>query len=94
VVDVSRDRVADQGSGERRSGDKTRDQEADDSRSNGLGYVAHVASDSARMIVDGEEQAIAPGMAVTAEIATGRRSMISYLLSPLRRYAHEEIQER
>jgi len=34
------------------------------------------------MMVDGREQAVMPGMAVTAEIKTGRRSMISYLLSP------------
>jgi hemolysin D len=46
------------------------------------------------MLIDGQEQAIAPGMAVTAEIKTGRRSVISYLLSPLRRYAHEGIRER
>jgi hypothetical protein len=33
-------------------------------------------------------------MAVTAEINTGRRSVISYLLSPLRQYAHEAGRER
>jgi hypothetical protein len=31
---------------------------------------------------------------VAAEIKTGRRRVISYLLSPLRRDAHEGIQER
>jgi hemolysin D len=95
VVDVSRDRVTEQGSsGQRDSKDKTSDQGTDDTRPSGPGYVAHVALDSARMLVDGGEQAIAPGMAVTAEIKTGRRSVISYLLSPLRRYAHEGIRER
>ena len=34
------------------------------------------------------------GMAVTAEIKTGRRSVISYLLSPLQRYTHEGMTER
>ena len=43
------------------------------------GYVAHVALDSARMVVDGREEALSPGMAVTAEIKTGRRSAIVLL---------------
>ena len=33
-------------------------------------------------------------MEVTAEIRTGRRRVISYLLSPLQRYAHEGMRER
>ena len=74
--------------------EKESDQDTDDVHLNGPGYVAHVALDSARMLIDGQEQAIAPGMAVTAEIKTGRRSVISYLLSPLRRYAHDAITER
>jgi len=95
VVDVSHDRVAEQSPAEQRpSGDKASDQKSDDDRSAAGGYVAHVALDSARMVIDGQEQAIAPGMAVTAEIKTGRRSVITYLLSPLRRYAHEGIRER
>ena len=95
VVDVSRDRVAEQApSGQRDSKDKAGDQTTDDTRPTGPGYVAHVALDSARMMVDGSEQALAPGMAVTVEIKTGRRRVISYLLSPLRRYSHEGIRER
>jgi hemolysin D len=82
------------GSGARDAKDKTGGEDADDTRPSGPGYVAHVALDSERMLVDGGEQAVAPGMAVTAEIKTGRRSVISYLLSPLRRYAHEGIRER
>jgi hemolysin D len=98
VVDVSRDRVADagagSGSGARDAKDKAGGEPTDDTRPNGPGYIAHLALDSARMLVDGGEEAIAPGMAVTAEIKTGRRSVISFLLSPLRRYAHEGIRER
>jgi hemolysin D len=37
---------------------------------------------------------LGPGMAVTAEIKTGRRRVISYLLSPLTRYRHEVARER
>jgi len=95
VVDVSRDRMAVQApSGQRDSRDKASDQASDDTHPTGEGYVAHVALNSARMLVDGEEQAVTPGMAVTAEIKTGRRSVMSYLLSPLRRYAHEGVRER
>src|SRR5262249_39175036 len=34
---------------------------------------------------------LAPGMAVTVEIKTGSRTVISYLLSPLLRYKHESL---
>jgi hypothetical protein len=37
---------------------------------------------------------LSPGMAVTVEIKTGTRRIISYLLSPLARYAHDSLQER
>ena len=46
------------------------------------------------MMVDRREEALSPGMAVTAEIKTGQRSVISYLLSPLQRYAHDGVRER
>jgi len=97
VVDVSRDRVTEAGTatGARDAKDKAGGEATDDgARRNEPGYVAHVALDNTQMMVDGSEQAVAPGMAVTAEIKTGRRSVISYLLSPLRRYAHEGINER
>ena len=37
---------------------------------------------------------LAPGMVVTVEIMTGTRSVISYLLSPLVRYGHDNMRER
>ena len=37
---------------------------------------------------------LSPGMAVTVEIKTGSRAVISYLLSPLLRYQHESMRER
>ncbi len=57
-------------------------------------YVAHVVLDRTSMIVDGHEETLWPGMPVTAEIKIGNRSVISYLLSPLNRYAHEVGRER
>jgi hemolysin D len=37
---------------------------------------------------------LSPGMAVTVEIKTGSRRIISYLLSPLVRYKQEVLRER
>ena len=37
---------------------------------------------------------LGPGMAVTVEIKTGVRRIISYLLSPLARYKQESLRER
>jgi hemolysin D len=43
---------------------------------------------------DGEDIALAPGMAVTAEIKTGRRRIIDYLLSPVLAHVHDAMRER
>jgi hemolysin D len=37
---------------------------------------------------------LAPGMAVTAEVKTGTRRLIEYLMSLLLRYRHESLRER
>jgi hemolysin D len=37
---------------------------------------------------------LSPGMAVTVEIKTGSRRIISYLMSPLLRYKQEMLRER
>ena len=37
---------------------------------------------------------LSPGMAVTVEIKTGSRSILSYLLSPLMKYKHDILRER
>lgn len=57
-------------------------------------YAAHVAPDKSQMMVDGRLVNLEPGMAVTAEIKTGRRRIISYLLSPLMRYQEDALRER
>jgi hemolysin D len=93
VVDVSRDQVA-EAAPAKADGKKDTDPKAEDGKPNEPGYVAHVALDNARMMVDGREEPLSPGMAVTAEIKTGRRSVMSYLLSPLQRHIHEVGRER
>jgi hemolysin D len=49
----------------------------------GLIFMADIRLDSDRIRVDGKSIRLTPGMAVTTEIKTGRRSLASYVLSPL-----------
>jgi hemolysin D len=44
--------------------------------------------------VDGTAVKLSPGMNLTAEIKTGRRRIIEYLLSPIQRAASESLRER
>jgi hemolysin D len=44
--------------------------------------------------VDGKRIALSPGMNVTAEIKTGKRRVIDYLLSPIQKSANESLGER
>ena len=57
-------------------------------------YSARISLDHTAMRIDKRVVDLAPGMAVTVEIRTGSRRIISYLLSPLARYAHDSMRER
>ncbi len=57
-------------------------------------YTARIALSQADMVVDGVRRALTPGMAVTAEIRTGSRSIADYLLSPIARRTQESLHER
>lgn len=57
-------------------------------------YAARIALLRDAMTVDGRPVALMPGLKVTAEIRTGSRRVLDYLLSPLARHAHEAIRER
>jgi hemolysin D len=57
-------------------------------------YVARIALKRSDMMVDGKREPLRPGMAVTAEIKTGNRTIIDYLLSPLARRTSESLHER
>jgi hemolysin D len=59
-----------------------------------FGYSARISLDRTQIQVDGGNANLSPGMAVTVEIKTGSRTVISYLLSPLLRYEHESLRER
>jgi len=60
----------------------------------GLIYPVRIRLDAADIAVDRKRVAIAPGMAVAAEIITGDRRVIEYLLSPVLRYRDEAGRER
>jgi hemolysin D len=59
-----------------------------------LVYVARVVLERTQLEIDGRSIQLLPGMAVTVEIKTGSRRIISYLLSPLTRYRQEALRER
>ena len=57
-------------------------------------YAARVSLDRTQMQVEDKMVNLSPGMAVTVEIKTGSRTVISYLLSPLLKYKQETLRER
>jgi hemolysin D len=76
----------DRASGAAQNGSEPRGQE--------LEYAARISLDRAHMQVEDKLVKLGPGMAVTVEIKTGSRRIISYLPSPLVRYKHEVLRER
>jgi hemolysin D len=59
-----------------------------------LDYSARISLDRTRMQIDDRMVNLSPGMAVTAEIKTGSRTILTYLLSPLLRYRQDTLHER
>jgi hemolysin D len=59
-----------------------------------LNYTARISLDRTQMQIDDRMVNLSPGMAVTVEIKTGSRTILSYLLSPLLRYRQEILHER
>ncbi|THD56711.1 MAG: HlyD family type I secretion periplasmic adaptor subunit [Bradyrhizobium sp.] len=84
--DRHEDRANDQSAGAESASSEPRGQE--------LLYAARVNLDRSVMEVEGRPVQLSPGMAVTVEIKTGSRRIISYLLSPLMRYNQEVLRER
>jgi hypothetical protein len=48
----------------------------------------------ATMLVDGVDVFLSPGMTVTAEVTTGTRRLIDYVLSPVMQHVEESGRER
>jgi hemolysin D len=57
-------------------------------------YLARIALSQDWIMTENGKVDLTPGMAVTAEIRTGERRLISYLLSPLVRRVSESMRER
>lgn len=60
----------------------------------GLVYTARIVLDRATIERNGISTPLTPGLAATADIRTGRRSIISYLVSPIDETAQEAGRER
>jgi hemolysin D len=95
VLNVSQDAILrDQPEG--RASDRRLGAQNDSSEPKGqeLNYSARISLDRAKMQVEERMVDLSPGMAVTVEIKTGTRTILSYLLSPLLRYQQEVLHER
>jgi hemolysin D len=57
-------------------------------------YVARIAVDRAAITKGDKQVRLIPGMSVTADIATGNRTILSYLLSPIEAAGREAARER
>jgi hemolysin D len=57
-------------------------------------YIATLALKTREIPVDGKRVRLAPGMNLTAEIKTGKRRVIEFLLSPIQRAGNESLRER
>ncbi|QTD57183.1 HlyD family type I secretion periplasmic adaptor subunit [Parasphingorhabdus cellanae] len=60
----------------------------------GLVYAARIKLNKRHLMVGGRRQAIGPGLQVQAEIKTGERRIIQYLLSPIAKTMDEAGRER
>jgi membrane fusion protein, hemolysin D len=94
VTSVSQDAIVRERPGDRANPAKVALTETSEPQGQELVYAARVAFAETRMQIDGKMVDLAPGMAVTVEISTGRRRIIEYLLSPIMRYQHESLRER
>ncbi len=96
VLSVSQDAITREKLQDKGTADKLQGSDAASSEPKGqeLNYAARVSLDRTRMQVEERFINLSPGMAVTVEIKTGTRKIISYLLSPLIRYKQEILRER
>lgn len=59
-----------------------------------VGFRTLVALKTPFLESDGQRYRLSPGMQVAAEIHLGTRTVLEYLLSPVRKIAHEAVRER
>jgi hemolysin D len=95
VLSVSQDAIA-RDKPHDPSSDKAPGAESSTSEPKGqeLVYAARISLDRTQMQVEENLVNLSPGMAVTVEVKTGSRTVLTYLLSPLLRYKQESLRER
>ena len=95
VISVSQDAIT-RDKPQDKSADKPQGTEVSSSEPKGqeLSYAARVSLERTQMQVEDKLVNLSPGMAVTVEIKTGSRRIISYLLSPIIKYKQEMLRER
>jgi len=95
VLNISQDAIT-RDKPQDRSSDKTPGAETSSSEPKGqeMNYAARVSLERTKMQVDEKLVDLSPGMAVTVEIKTGSRRIISYLMSPIVKYKQEMLRER
>lgn len=60
----------------------------------GLVFPVTIVMDKSHLSIEGRNVELIAGMAVSAEIKTGERRVIDYLLSPLRKVVDDSFKER
>lgn len=88
VTHVSRDAVPNERPG------NPEQSASETAKKNSLQYAVKIMLDKPTIFVDGKSLPITSGMSVSAEIKTGDRRVIEYVLSPLIQHAHESLHER
>ena len=90
VVSVSTDAIAREKPVQKASPDQQgSENESSEPENQELVYAARVSLAQNRMQIEDRMVNLEPGMAVTVEIKTGSRRILTYLLSPLLRYKQE-----
>jgi hemolysin D len=87
--DAESQQVGQGSQGSERAADEIANLEASDR----LRYKIHIALTNS-LAVDGRTAVLLPGMSVKAEVLTGRRRIIDFLLAPLAEHVHDALRER
>jgi hemolysin D len=93
ILSISRDSITQEVAVPASAG-TNRDSRSAETKMTESSYSARVSLEQTQLPVDGRLVDLAAGMAVTVEIKTGSRRIISYLLSPIARYRQEVLRER
>jgi hemolysin D len=97
VLSISQDAIARDVPADPKSGEKVQGSASSatsEPKGQELTYAARISLDRTEIEVEDKKVSLFPGLAVTAEIKTGSRRIIGYLLSPLMKYRQESLRER